>query len=145
MDVRFCEGRNHRREAQARVRRILFSLDKDLDGCRQPGHDSGCHVLSGWRVIRSERHKPAAMIVNPSRRGCGKSGQQETRVGDWHLPFRPERLRFGGTNHGLEALQARTHLLTPFSQFTTTVLDGDAVESAAIGIRKRRPSSDAPK
>src|SRR6195256_4709154 len=49
MDVRFCEGRNHRREAQvraadtseyhgarsseARVRRTVFSLDKDLHGC----------------------------------------------------------------------------------------------------------------
>jgi hypothetical protein len=51
MDVRFCEGRNHRREAQvraadagecgcarsseARVRRTAFPLDKDLHGCRQ--------------------------------------------------------------------------------------------------------------
>src|SRR5436189_133424 len=51
MDVRFCEGRNHRREARvraagsARVRRCallrsalqenLFLLDKDLHGCRQ--------------------------------------------------------------------------------------------------------------
>jgi hypothetical protein len=51
MDVRFCEGRNHRREAQlravdagecgcarsseARVRRTAFLLDKDLHGCRQ--------------------------------------------------------------------------------------------------------------
>jgi hypothetical protein len=53
MDVRFCEGRNHRREAQmragvlaivvlarssvARVRRMLFPLDKDLHGCRPLG------------------------------------------------------------------------------------------------------------
>ena len=53
MDVRFCEGRNHRREAQvraadtseyhgarsseARVRRTVFSLDKDLHGRRQLG------------------------------------------------------------------------------------------------------------
>src|SRR5216117_1343028 len=52
MDVRFCEGRNHRREARvraagsARVRRCallrsalqenLFLLDKDLHGGRQP-------------------------------------------------------------------------------------------------------------
>src|ERR1700680_4886334 len=51
MDVRFCEGRNHRREAQvraadtgeyggarsseARVRRTVFFLDKDLHGGRQ--------------------------------------------------------------------------------------------------------------
>ena len=50
MDVRFCEGRNHRREAQlraadagecgcarsseARVRRTAFPLDKDLHGRR---------------------------------------------------------------------------------------------------------------
>src|SRR5207245_9764367 len=55
MDVRFCEGRNHRREARvraagsARVRRCallrsalqenLFLLDKDLHGCRQLGSD----------------------------------------------------------------------------------------------------------
>src|SRR5579864_5418815 len=53
MDVRFCEGRNHRREArvraagsarvrrarssEARLRRIFFLLDKDLHGCRQSG------------------------------------------------------------------------------------------------------------
>jgi hypothetical protein len=54
MDVRFCEGRNHRREAQlraadagecgcarsseARVRRTAFPLDKDLHGRRQTGN-----------------------------------------------------------------------------------------------------------
>ena len=54
MDVRFCEGRNHRREAQvraadanecggarsseARVRRTVFPLDKDLHGCRLTGN-----------------------------------------------------------------------------------------------------------
>src|SRR5258708_28776546 len=53
MDVRFCEGRNHRREAQvravdagecgcarsseARVRRTAFPLDKDLHGSRLLG------------------------------------------------------------------------------------------------------------
>src|SRR5215469_16706662 len=57
MDVRFCEGRNHRREAHvraagskdvrfarssvARVRRAVFSLDNDLHGRRQIG---------GWQV-----------------------------------------------------------------------------------------------
>jgi hypothetical protein len=57
MDVRFCEDRNHRREAQmraevlamivlarsseARVRRLLFSLDKDLHGRRPTGQGSG--------------------------------------------------------------------------------------------------------
>jgi hypothetical protein len=55
MDVRFCEGRNHRREAQVRaadagecgcarssealVRRTAFPLDKDLHGGRQTGSD----------------------------------------------------------------------------------------------------------
>src|SRR5439155_21181219 len=54
MDVRFCEGRNHRREArvraagsarvrrarssEARLRRIFFLLDEDLHGCRQTFH-----------------------------------------------------------------------------------------------------------
>jgi len=53
MDVRFCEGRNHRREAHvraagskdvrfarssvARVRRTVFSLDNDLHGGRPVG------------------------------------------------------------------------------------------------------------
>jgi len=53
MDVRFCEGRNHRREAhvraagsarvrharssEARLMRKLFLLDKDLHGSRQTG------------------------------------------------------------------------------------------------------------
>src|SRR5256885_2676969 len=65
MDVRFCEGRNHRREAhvraagsarvrgarssEARLRRIFFSLtktymdiDKDLHGHRQTGRWNTC-------------------------------------------------------------------------------------------------------
>src|SRR5438105_85854 len=57
MDVRFREGRNHRREARvraagsnrlnsarssvARVRRIFFLLDKDLHGGRQTGSYPG--------------------------------------------------------------------------------------------------------
>ena len=57
MDVRFCEGRNHRREAHvraagsdsftsarssvARVRRPFFLLDKDLHGGRQTGSYPG--------------------------------------------------------------------------------------------------------
>jgi hypothetical protein len=63
MDVRFCEGRNHSREAQvraadadecararsseARVRRTLFLLDKDLHGRRQP---------LPWDYFRVARH-----------------------------------------------------------------------------------------
>ena len=71
MDVRFCEGRNHSREAQvraadadecararsseARVRRTLFLLDKDLHGCRQAGVIVGIGppgITSELRVIR---------------------------------------------------------------------------------------------
>jgi hypothetical protein len=65
MDVRFCEGRNHRREAQlraadagecgcarsseARVRRTAFPLDKDLHGCRQTGSypETGLEEING--------------------------------------------------------------------------------------------------
>jgi len=64
MDVRFCEGRNHRREAQvraadtgeygsarsseARVRRTVFSLDKDLHGSRQ----TGSYPLGSSKIVR---------------------------------------------------------------------------------------------
>src|SRR5438034_6193167 len=70
MDVRFCEGRNHRREARvraagsARVRRCallrsalqenLFLLDKDLHGGRQSGNwdlRPGCSVSTNWRLL----------------------------------------------------------------------------------------------
>ncbi len=65
MDVRFCEGRNHRREAhvraagsdsftsarssEARARRIFFSLTKDLHGGRLPLR---------WDYFRIARHPP---------------------------------------------------------------------------------------
>src|SRR5204863_5651217 len=68
MDVRFCEGRNHRREAQmraadagecgcarsseARVRRTAFPLDKDLHGGRQLGSNQ-CARMSGITVVKS--------------------------------------------------------------------------------------------
>src|SRR5881628_3190270 len=68
MDVRFCEGRNHRREARvraagsARVRRCallrsalqenLFLLDKDLHGCpvlrRQEPSPRGTRASCGF-------------------------------------------------------------------------------------------------
>jgi len=90
MDVRFCEGRNHRREAQvraadpgrfaarssnARLRRSVFSLDKDLYGGRQLGARTVVRSLARvreWRIFRlrsscSDRRYPCAVArLRPS-------------------------------------------------------------------------------
>ena len=81
MDVRFCEGRNHRREAQmragvlaivvlarssvARVRRMLFPLDKDLHGCRLTARWK-C-PLGFHRMCEIMTRVPAATAVLPKR------------------------------------------------------------------------------
>src|SRR5438552_1864942 len=89
MDVRFCEGRNHRREARvraagsARVRRCalprsalqenLFLLDKDLHGCRQ---------LLPWDYLLFARQPPEAL------HGAGISPARKTRASmqrSWEL------------------------------------------------------------
>jgi hypothetical protein len=43
------------RSSVARVRRVLFPLDKDLHGCRQPGSNGAIGspgITSDWPVIR---------------------------------------------------------------------------------------------
>src|SRR5438445_8553890 len=79
MDVRFCEGRNHRREAhvraagsarvrrarssEARVRRIFFSLTQDLHGCDGP---QGPETVNGCPVLRRQEPSPRG-----TRASCG--------------------------------------------------------------------------
>jgi hypothetical protein len=80
MDVRFCEGRNHRREAQVRaantgeyggvrcsealVRRTVFSLDKDLHEVGYPEviQIGTCGSVSTGRLVRSDRRIPFARV-----------------------------------------------------------------------------------
>jgi hypothetical protein len=81
MDVRFCEGRNHRREAQvraadtdeygsarsseARVRRTVFSLDKDLHGSRQTGSYPETGLWEASNSVSNELTKVNVLWPNP--------------------------------------------------------------------------------
>src|SRR5438445_1417086 len=121
MDVRFCEGRNHRREARvraagsARVRRCallrsalqenLFLLDKDLHGGRQ---------TLPWDYFRVARHQGTSPQITDERwtydKKCGVSLS--------YVPFPRSLLPFGVVKEGEQlgidlVFQGRAHAVRP--------------------------------
>src|SRR5262249_4635065 len=122
MDVRFCEGRNHRREArvraagsdklnsarssEARLRRIFFSLTKTYMDVGKRETDNSNRRLPVWRSHYWNRQGPflCNFIQNPrgilirlkSRTGASEFDEEEDGGALCCLNARSVRLRLDG-------------------------------------------------